>query len=132
MRKAVKDLIYTTLDAKGVALDASGKKAEQDVYQITLGRFDRKNKKLGYDVWTKRAFRTFVTRETGKVAVAAAKKAKKGKINRKRFTDAARAEMKKTHELCKARVVRGKIVGFPLPGRSGQGEICTAFLDTQT
>ena len=137
MRMTVRSTMTTELDQHGVSFDANGAKAEREIYQITLGRFDRRNKRNGTDVWKSQKFQRFIILQTKKIARQASKKAKNGKISRKAYTDAAVKVMQQTHKICRARVVGGQVVGFPGAGANtgragGEGEICTAFLDSQT
>jgi hypothetical protein len=136
MRTEVLTILKDKLAQHGVKIETGdGTKAANHIYNMTLGKFDKRNKRNGLDVWSqdpkRREFKTFIRREAGKIGAAAATRAKKGEISGKALITVARQVMTKTNRKCKARVVKGQIVGFPYPGKNpGQGDVCTGYLDS--
>ena len=136
MRSEVLAVLNDKLQRRGVTLAPAAQQAVSHVFDATIGKFDRRQKRNGIDVWKRREFKKFILRETGKIAAALATAAKTGSLSGPATLRIARGVMQGTNKKCKAKVVDGQIVGFPYPAgetaKPGQGDVCTGFLDSNT
>ena len=111
-------------------LDKNGKLAAKHVFDMTLKPFHARalKQKPPVDVWKRAKFRTFILRETRKIAVAASKAAGPS-ITAKAITAASVAVMSKTQRVCQVLIRKGKL---HLSIGTMHGEVCSGFLATHT
>lgn len=120
-------------------LSADGRKAQKEIFDVTIGRFVKDAAKAKVDVWKRPKFKSFILGQTKRIAKAASQAAKAGVIDYQLFYLTSSTIMRRTHKWCKLAIQKGRITDVRKghysehtaePG-AARGMVCSGFLQGQ-
>jgi hypothetical protein len=114
-------------------LDASGRAAIRQVFELTVGAFAAKGERQvkPIKVWENPKFRTFILGQVKRIGKQAEKNAGSGKVTGKVLNTAAVEVMTKTQKFCRTAITNGRLRVI-IEGIDEEGEVCGNYLAQKT
>jgi hypothetical protein len=132
-KDALIDVTHELMKETGASLDAKGRTAVREIFDLTVGAFAAKGEKQArpIKVWDNPKFKSFILGQVRRIAKAAKANAKGGKITGANLNAAAVEVMTKTQKFCRTAIAKGKLKVI-IDGPGEEGEVCSSYLAAKT
>lgn len=129
VKDALIDVTHELTKETGATLDAKGRVAVREIFELTVGAFAAKGEKQSkpVKVWDDPKFRSFILGQVRRIAKTAKANAKGDRITGANLNAAAVEVMTKTQKFCRTAIAKGKLHVI-VDGPGEEGEVCSSYL----